>query len=251
MKITMLGTGSVYSKSNCAGVLLNAETMLDIGPGTIKQLIKEGYDLNAIQCIVVSHLHMDHYLDFAVLISNLAVGENLHPIQIYGPDHTEETLRSLTTLIDFDHDLASFVDDYCEFYAITDGQEFETPAGTVKAYHVDHGGIEAYAFSINDELAYTGDATHCDNIELLASTYPHMICDCSLIEGNYKHLGVNDINELAEQNPDTTFILTHFRDEVRDYLANNNPHNLQVSDDGYSLTIWKTTTILFFILLML
>ena len=45
MKVKILGTGSIYSKSNCASLIIENNILIDIGPGTIKQLIKENYDL--------------------------------------------------------------------------------------------------------------------------------------------------------------------------------------------------------------
>lgn len=44
MKTTILGTGSIYSKSNCASLIIDNNILIDIGPGTVKQLIKENYD---------------------------------------------------------------------------------------------------------------------------------------------------------------------------------------------------------------
>lgn len=37
MKTTMLGTGSIYSKSNCASLIIDNNILIDIGPGTINK----------------------------------------------------------------------------------------------------------------------------------------------------------------------------------------------------------------------
>ena len=85
MKVKILGTGSIYSKSNCASLIIENNILIDIGPGTIKQLIKENYDLKEIDTILLTHLHSDHILDFPTFIVNIEVLEIKHKIDIYAP----------------------------------------------------------------------------------------------------------------------------------------------------------------------
>lgn len=63
MKVSILGTGSIYSKSTCASLIINHNILVDLGPGVIKQLLKQEYDLRRIDTILITHLHSDHILD--------------------------------------------------------------------------------------------------------------------------------------------------------------------------------------------
>ena len=62
MKVKILGTGSIYSKSNCASLIIENNILIDIGPGTIKQLIKENYDLKEIDTIFESKSRQVQYV---------------------------------------------------------------------------------------------------------------------------------------------------------------------------------------------
>ena len=99
MKVKILGTGSIYSKSNCASLIIENNILIDIGPGTIKQLIKENYDLKEIDTILLTHLHSDHILDFPTFIVNIEVLGIKHKIDIYAPKTTKEKLLTFIRLM--------------------------------------------------------------------------------------------------------------------------------------------------------
>ncbi len=68
MKVTILGSGTgwITSKRGAPGYLLSYRDfhlLLDLGPGTIKQLLKVGLTLNDISAIFISHFHPDHITD--------------------------------------------------------------------------------------------------------------------------------------------------------------------------------------------
>lgn len=193
--------------------------------------------IGAINSITISHLHMDHFLDFATLLCNVATYDHKQPITIYGPKATEDLFSKLIAFHDFDNDLSNFFNQYCKIQIIGDGDKWQIGDDAFKAYSVEHGGIEAYAIGINGILAYTGDSALCDNVKQIAKEYQYVICDCSLMEGNYKHLGIDQIDALADEYPTTTFIPTHFRDEVRDHLRTHNPHNFLIPDDGSTFKV--------------
>ena len=46
MKVKILGTGSIYSKSNCASLIIENNILIDIGPGTRKYGIIKLYQGN-------------------------------------------------------------------------------------------------------------------------------------------------------------------------------------------------------------
>ena len=39
MKIKLLGTGSIYSKYNCASELVDNKILIDVGQGILKQIL--------------------------------------------------------------------------------------------------------------------------------------------------------------------------------------------------------------------
>ena len=92
--LTVLGAGSILPRAGygCAGYALRAEpgapvTLLDCGPGTIRNLAAAGIGLDEVERVVFSHYHLDHCLDlFALAFArhnpSLAT---IREIELWGP----------------------------------------------------------------------------------------------------------------------------------------------------------------------
>ena len=71
MKITILGTGCIWTRRACASYLINDNVLVDCGLGTLKQLLKTTESslhhekIQKIRLILITHYHMD-FLRFAV-----------------------------------------------------------------------------------------------------------------------------------------------------------------------------------------
>ena len=105
MRLTFAGTGcgaTINPDRAGAGILLtndlrnntspNTEAshlLLDCGSGVIERLIRSGLDHTAIQAVIFSHLHMDHAIGIADLLSQMAFRGRPMP-GIYGPLGTTE-----------------------------------------------------------------------------------------------------------------------------------------------------------------
>lgn len=234
MKVKILGTGSIYSKSNCASLIIENNILIDIGPGTIKQLIKENYDLKEIDKILLTHLHSDHVLDFPTFIVNIEVLGVKHKIDIYSPKGTKEKLLSFVRLMYGDY-FDSFVDKYLNFIEIYD--DFVIENHNIKVKEVLHSGIKSYGFIINSKLGVTGDSSLCDNIKFISKNCDIMICDCSQEIGDKYHMGIDSIKELLMHNKNLKIIPTHFRDNTREKLKLMNLKNISIVDDGYEFEL--------------
>jgi ribonuclease BN (tRNA processing enzyme) len=100
MRLTFAGTGcgaTINPDRAGAGILLTNNTLpnddshllLDCGSGVIERLIRSGLDHTAIQAVIFSHLHMDHAMGIAELLSQMAFRRRPMP-DIYGPLGTAE-----------------------------------------------------------------------------------------------------------------------------------------------------------------
>lgn len=232
MKTTMLGTGSIYSKSNCASLIIDDNILIDIGPGTVKQLIKENYDLKQIDTILLTHLHSDHILDFPTYIVNIEVLGIKHKIDIYSPKGTKEKLLMLTRLMYEDY-FDEFINKYLNFIEIYDNFEIKNKHHNIKVKEVFHKGIEAYGFVIDSKLGITGDSSLCDSIMYISNNSAIMICDCSQKIGDEYHMGIDNIKKLLGQNKNLQIIPTHYRDSIKEQLTKMNLENILIVDDGY------------------
>ena len=106
---------------------------------------------------------------------------------------------------------------------------------------VNHGRFKpAYGYLVehtNIIIGFTGDSCYCKNIDYMASKCKYLICECSNIEGNHKHMGINDIEKLADKYPECTFVVTHMSNETREAIMHTNSENILVPTDGYTINI--------------
>lgn len=236
MKIKILGTGSIYSKYNCASLIVEDNILIDIGPGIVKQLIKENYDLKKINAILITHLHSDHILDFPTFIVNIeAVGFD-NKVNIYSPKGAKEKLLSLLNLMYGDY-FDEFVSKYLNFIDIQSDDNLNINKHVIEVKSVNHDGIEAYGFIIDSKFGVTGDSSLCDNIIDIWNKSDILICDCSKLNGDNYHMGIDNIKELIRIDNKKKIIPTHFRDETKEKLINMNLNNVIIVEDGYQFEI--------------
>ncbi len=231
MKVNLLGTGSIYSKSNCASLIIDNNILIDIGPGVVKQLLKQEYDLSDIDTILITHLHSDHILEFPVFICNIDVLGIDHKINMYTPKGGKTKFLELLDLL-YGEYFNTFVNKYINFIEITDNMSFNISEYTIKVREVIHAGFESYGFVINNKLGITGDSQICESVEKIFNETEVLICDCSKIEGDVYHMGFDNVQKLHKYDFSKKIILTHFRDETKEYVKTIKLDNIFVVEDG-------------------
>lgn len=236
MEITILGTGSIYSKSNCASLIIDDHILVDLGPGVVKQLLKQNVNLKNIDTILITHLHSDHILDFPTFIVNIEeLGFN-HKLNIYSPRGTKNKLLALLNLMYGDY-FNEFVNKYLSFIDLFDNQSFIVDKHIFETKKVIHTGIESYGFIVDSKLGITGDSSLCDGVEKIFSESKMIICDCSFIKGNEYHMGIDNVLELLEKYKERKVILMHFRDKTKEYVQTLKLDNGFIVEDGYKFVL--------------
>ncbi|MDD1761271.1 MAG: MBL fold metallo-hydrolase [Methanothrix sp.] len=101
LKVTMLGTGVGIPQPgrSQAAVLVESEQplLLDCGAGTILRLDQVGASLEALDTVVLTHLHLDHVSDLMAL-ANARFLADLPGLQLFGPEGTGEYIRIAKSL---------------------------------------------------------------------------------------------------------------------------------------------------------
>jgi ribonuclease Z len=101
LKVTMLGTGVGIPQPgrSQAAVLVESEQplLLDCGAGTMLRLDQVGANLESIDTVVVTHLHLDHVSDLMAL-ANARFLADLPGLQLFGPEGTKEYLQKAKSL---------------------------------------------------------------------------------------------------------------------------------------------------------
>ncbi len=106
MIIHFLGTSgsSITPFRTNSSILIDNDLLMDVGEGTTQKLLQLG-SLKDIRTILISHLHVDHYIGlFSFLWHQWLVERDQAPISIYGPPKirsaTEEILKLTSTPVE-------------------------------------------------------------------------------------------------------------------------------------------------------
>lgn len=237
MKVTLVGTGAMYTKYNSASTLINDDLIVDMPNGTVKQLMKKGIDLTQIRTILVTHLHGDHTADIPFFIKYVFHSNDFNEtINIIGPKGLKNKLVELFNAYNFENENEI---NTCFNLNIQELLEDEINISNynISSYLVEHG-LEkpALGYIINGILGFTGDSGLCNGIEKIFNIAKVVISDMSLITGNECHLGIDNIKYLLKKT-NTKVFATHLRDKTREVLLSENLSNIEVVDDFYEIII--------------
>ena len=102
LKVTLLGTGVGIpqpGRSQAAILMENDQQplLLDCGAGTLLRLDQLGADLEALDTVVLTHLHLDHVSDLLAL-ANARYLSDLPGLRIYGPQGTEVYFKAVQSV---------------------------------------------------------------------------------------------------------------------------------------------------------
>lgn len=240
MKVRVIGTGAIYTAYNSASTLVNDELVIDMPNGNHKQLLKMGQDIRKIQYICISHLHGDHFADIPFFLKHRLVLKEESSIILIGPKGIKKRLEQLCFVYGFEELEYLQVVTNLTVIELEKEEEIITLEDkySIKAVQVSHGEAKpAYGYCINDALGITGDSGIDKGVEKILKTTHQMIADCSLIEGDNCHMGVNDIKKLLHENPNKKIIGTHMRDQTREVLKKEKISNFILLEDGEILEI--------------
>lgn len=100
MKLTLLGTGcptvnaSRFGPSNLIHTH-KTKILVDCGSGVTQRLLQKGYKGPDIDCVLLTHLHSDHVIDFYQLIISSWHQYRKRKWRIFGPEGTKKFLYSI------------------------------------------------------------------------------------------------------------------------------------------------------------
>jgi ribonuclease Z len=122
--------------------------LVDCGEGTQRQLLKSGLGLRRLDCVLLTHAHVDHLLGIGGLVATLALLEAGHGLTVYGGASALRAVRSLFTEVVWPgggprFEVGSIV--------IEPGTIIEDDRVRVRAFPVTHGGVENFGFAFEEK----------------------------------------------------------------------------------------------------
>lgn len=235
MNIKIIGSGSIWTSYNSASYVIDNNILIDIPNGTCKNILKLGINLEDIENVLLTHFHGDHYFDipFYLLLKSKKDKPN---INIYCNNEGKKKIKKLLKLA-FPNSVKSVNKNINLKYIYDDA--FKIGDYKVTKLLVEHGKMTSYGYIFENKtnkVGFTGDSALCPNIKYMASICDYLFCDCTLKIGNKKHMGIDNIEELANDNPNCKFILSHLDDDTRDMLKTSKIKNIIVPEDGDTIT---------------
>jgi ribonuclease BN (tRNA processing enzyme) len=208
LTLTILGCSGTYPGPGdaCSGYLVRAgdtAVVVDLGTGTLANL-QVHLDPGAVDALVLSHEHPDHWLDLPVLRNALRYVLEVEGLDVYG---TAGTLRLAATLID---GLAPTLD----WHTVGPGATAEVGSMRLRFGLTDHP-VETLAVRVDAggrSLLYSADTGPAWAPGELADGVDLLLCEASLRpgdEGAVQHLSGRQAGELARAVGAGRLVLTH------------------------------------------
>jgi ribonuclease BN (tRNA processing enzyme) len=226
MKLIILGSGTGNPSNDRASPALvlytgSEITLLDIGPGTLRQLARIGITHERINRIFITHFHPDHTGDlvhFLFATKDPLTIETREPFLIAGPRGLETFIRGLQTAYGKWLDVPSH---------IMRVQELDTHGRETRKYenyrvetqstkHTSHSLAYRIEGIKGHTLVYSGDTEYCQEIISLAKNCDLLILECSFpddqpVEG---HMTPSEAGRVATLAGVKKLLLLHFYPEV-------------------------------------
>lgn len=222
MKIDFIGTGMMgcLARGN-SSILLDDEILFDIGSGVLAKLKDMKKDISRIKYIVITHFHADHFLDIACFLLMRYIRKEQGLLTLIGPKGLRHKIIDLMYFTHGDNESDKYekieekynlvFQELEEGTVIFDGFKI----GAFPLIHSTCTPCNGYLLEIkNQKIAYTGDTTECDNLDMLIKESNIIFIDTTVMNTTKSHIGLSRILEYAKKYSDKTFYLIHRSDAI-------------------------------------
>jgi ribonuclease BN (tRNA processing enzyme) len=244
VELRFLGTGDAFGSGgrlHAAALIRSLEgaVLADCGPSVLAALRRDALDPAAVDAIVLTHLHGDHFggVPFLLMDAHYATGRT-RPLLVAGPAGVEAAVaRALDALFPGSGGLVPrFPVTYVEWQ---DGQAVTAGPARVTPFPVRHS-ISTPCYGLRIEmggrvLAFSGDTEWTDALIALSAGADLFLCECSGYESAPPHH--LDYRALEAHRAALTcrrMLLTHMGETM---LARASALGLDIASDGLALTI--------------
>jgi ribonuclease BN (tRNA processing enzyme) len=244
VRIRFLGSGDNFGSGGRFQACIYVDDgavrfFIDCGASSLIPMKHTGISSSEIDCILISHLHGDHFggIPFFIIDAQL-ISRREAPLLIAGPPGLKRRVREAMEV--FYPGSAEverkFAIDYVE---LTEGEL--TPLGdlTVLPTRVVHGsGAPAYAYRIEcagKTIAYSGDTEWTDALRRVADGTDLFICESYFFEKQMKnHLSYRTLMAHRAELGCKRLIITHLGEDL---LARLGEVELEVAHDGLEVLL--------------
>jgi ribonuclease BN (tRNA processing enzyme) len=229
VRVTFLGTGDAFNaRARChASYLITAPSssfLLDCGPSTLLAMKRDQQPPEALDAIVLSHLHGDHFagLPFFFLAYSFETPRH-RPLTIVGPPGTQDRVADLYRAMY--RDLSSRPMPFeLRFIELNGGDRTAIGSVELLAFAVPHQQTDlslGYRIAVDGKtILYSGDSGWTEALVTHSRGSDLFICECCFFETRVDfHLDYPRIAEHRARFGCRRLVLTHIGHEVHAHRA--------------------------------
>ena len=219
MEVIILGSGTAVpsARRGSPGLLLLEDSLtilFDSGPGSLRRVAEAGCEVQSIDLICYTHLHIDHTADLAPYLFCLRNTELERDkgLMLVGPKGFSVYMEELGHLYG---DWISPSNYDIELGEVRGKGAFKIDSCTIETHEVlhTHGSIGYRVTSEQGKVfAYSGDSGYCDGLVTLGKNADLFVLECSCPDDNpiQGHLTPSQAGKIAREAGCSKLILTHF-----------------------------------------
>lgn len=224
---------------------------LDFGPTAPLSAQRLGVDLNALDVVLLTHLHGDHIAGLPnLLVDFIFSAHRSRPLTIAGPPSTEERVRALCELL-YPGVVAAHLSFELRFIEWPRRGVMEVAGRRVVSYPAQHDErVEPCALRVEPlqgggaVVAFSGDTGWCASLSEVSEGADALVCECSYARFVFEgHLSLEELLDHRAELSTPLVILTHLgveaRAEATACLQSDHPlrDRFKLADDGVEFVI--------------
>jgi ribonuclease BN (tRNA processing enzyme) len=247
MKLTIVGSGDAFGSGGRFNTCFMVETrertvLIDFGASSLVALRARGLDPNAVDAIVLTHLHGDHFggLPFLLLDAQF-LSRRARPLMIAGPPGSRERIDAALEVF-FPRSTGTKWRFPWNVVEITPGVAADVLGLAIETAEVVHpSGAPSTAVRLADGrsvLAYSGDTEWTDALVPIADSSDLLIIECyehaRPVTG---HISWGVLNEHLARFNARRIMITHMNPSMLAHIDEARRRGLLVAEDGLVLEI--------------
>lgn len=219
MQVRFIGCGDAFGSggrfNTCFHVTgAQSNFLIDCGATSLVALKRSGVDIEAIDAILITHFHGDHFAGLPFLLLDAQFSRRSRPLVIAGPEGIETRLAQVMEAL-FENSSSTARRFDLSVRTLVPGRRYDIGAIAVEAFPVVHGAsggpFHAYRIGIEGRIiAYSGDTEWTETLVPAAQGADLFIAEAYTFDKAVKnHLSLRDLEDnLARINP-KKLVLTH------------------------------------------